>query len=37
MLMCSDVYLPLHGADNKSDLKAKNGNENILYTRSQND
>lgn len=37
MLMCSDVYRPLHGADNKSDLKAKNGNENILYTRSQND
>lgn len=23
MLMCSDVYLPLHGADNKPDLKAK--------------
>lgn len=23
MLMCSDVYLPLHGVDNKSDLKAK--------------
>lgn len=35
MLMCSDVYLPLHGADNKSDLKAKNGSKNILYIRSQ--
>lgn len=35
MLMCSDVYQPLHGADNKSDLKAKNGSENILDTRSQ--
>ncbi len=23
MLMCSDVYLPLHGADKKSDMKAK--------------
>lgn len=34
MLTCADVYRPLHGADNKSDLKAKNGNENILYTRS---
>lgn len=32
--MSSDVYLPLHGADNKSDLKAKNGSENILYTRN---
>lgn len=35
MLMCSDVYLPLHWADNKSDLKAKNDSKNILYTRSQ--
>lgn len=35
MLICSDVYLPLHGADNKPDLKAKNDSENILYLRSQ--
>lgn len=35
MLMCSDVYLPLHGADNKPDLKAKNDSENLLYLRSQ--
>ncbi len=35
MLMCSNVYLPLYGVDNKPDLKAKNGSENILYTRSQ--
>lgn len=35
MLMCSDVYLPLHGADNKPDFKAKNDSENILYLRSQ--
>lgn len=35
MLIYSDVYLPLHGAYNKSDLKAKNGSKNILYTRSQ--
>ena len=33
--MCSELYQPLHGADNKSDLKAKNGSENILYTRIQ--
>lgn len=37
MLMFSDVYRPLYGADNKPDLKAKNGSENIFYTRSQND
>lgn len=35
MLICSDVYQPLYGADNKLDLKAKNDSENILYTRSQ--
>lgn len=34
MLTCADVYRPLHGADNKYDLKAKNGSENIPYTRS---
>lgn len=33
--MCSDVYQPLHGADNKPDLKAKNDSEKILYPRSQ--
>lgn len=33
--MCSDIDRPLHGADNKSDLKAKNGSKNILYPRSQ--
>ncbi len=35
MLMHSDVYRPLHGADNEPDLKANNDSENILYTRSQ--
>lgn len=35
MLMCSDIDWPLHGADNKPDLKAKKDSENILYTRSQ--
>lgn len=34
MLMCSDIDWPLHGADNKPDLKAKNDSEK-LYTRSQ--
>lgn len=35
MLTCADVYWPLNGADNKYALKAKNGSENILDTRSQ--
>jgi len=35
MLTCADVYRPLHGADNKPDLKAKNDSEKILYPRSQ--
>lgn len=35
MLMCSDFYRPLCGADYKSDFEVTSGSKNILYTRSQ--
>ncbi len=37
MLICSDVYRPLLGADNKPDLKTKNDSEKNSIQGVKND